>query len=51
MGPVRFCIVLLAVFLALSNARPTKDGESHDCAEERSELFSPLEGTGYLLMA
>ena len=30
MGPVRFCIVLLAVFLALSNARPTKDGEITD---------------------
>lgn len=30
MGPVRFSIVLLAVFLALSNARPTKDGEITD---------------------
>ena len=30
MGPVRFFIVLLAVFLALSNARPTKDGEITD---------------------
>lgn len=30
MGPVRFFIVLLAVLLALSNARPTKDGEITD---------------------
>lgn len=30
MGPLRFLIVLLAVFLALSNARPTKDGEISD---------------------
>ena len=30
MGPLRFFIVLLAVFLALSNARPTKDGEITD---------------------
>ena len=45
MGSVRFFIVLLAVFLALSNARPTKDGEITDRIVREKVDPSRLAGT------
>ena len=45
MGPVRFFVVLLAVFLALSNARPTNDGEITDRIMSENVDPSRLAGT------
>ena len=45
MGLLRFFIVLLAVFLALSNARPTKDGEISDRSMREKVDPSRLAGT------